>query len=125
MTNTIQCLLEEKFEIKKNYNRDELQLIVDFLRNEIGIVAIDVYRNKIGEISRDDVILGKISFNPRHLLKALSIEGIISKTTLEEFIRLDDESFYNLIFRSIKSYEEELLRIIEDVENLINTLKQC
>jgi hypothetical protein len=123
MTNTIQSLFAEKFEMKDHYSREELYVMVEFLRSELGKVAISVYRAKVGEISRDEVILGKINYNPRHILKALFIKGIISKDMFDEFTRIDDEQFFNLIFRRIKDYEEELLKVIEDVENLIKILK--
>ncbi|MCM3566999.1 hypothetical protein [Neobacillus mesonae] len=123
MTNAIKSLFDEKFEMKNHYSREELHVIVDFLRYEIGKVAISIYHTKIGEISRNDVVLGKISFNPRHIIKAVFIEGIISKDILDEFIRIDDEQFFNLIFRRIKDYEEEMLNVIESVKNLIEKLE--
>ena len=123
MTNVIQRLFDDKFEIKNHYSREELYVIVDFLRNEIGKVAISIYHTKIGEISRYDVVLGRISFNPRHILKSLFIEGIISKDILDEFIRIDDEQFFDLIFRRIKDYEEEVLNVIESAENLVKKME--
>ncbi|WP_277586015.1 hypothetical protein [Psychrobacillus antarcticus] len=120
---TLQSLFEEKFEIKNKYSREELCFIVDFFRGEIGSLALDLYHSKIGRISRSDVVLGKISFNPRHILKALYIEGIITKDNFEDFIELDDGRLFNLLFTNIKDYKEELIKLTDDVENLMKILE--